>query len=99
MARSAIVLAPVRPCCYAPSTCKPVSFGAWICKPDPRLRAPVARPWISDHPGCAEVETAYIEFSVREFWGMEQRPLRLGDNVDDYCPRERRVTNHAIVAI
>jgi hypothetical protein len=30
---------------------------------------------------------------------MEQRPLRLGDNVDDYCPRERRVTNHAIVAI
>ena len=30
---------------------------------------------------------------------MEQRPLRLGDLVDDYCPRERRVTNHAIVAI
>ena len=30
---------------------------------------------------------------------MEQRPLRLGDNVDDYCPRERRVTNHAIVAM
>jgi hypothetical protein len=30
---------------------------------------------------------------------MEQRPLRLGDPVDDYCPRERRVTNHAIVAI
>jgi hypothetical protein len=30
---------------------------------------------------------------------MEQRPLRLGDNVDDYCPRERRVTNHAIVAL
>ena len=30
---------------------------------------------------------------------MEQRPLRLGDNVDDYCPRERRITNHAIVAI
>jgi len=30
---------------------------------------------------------------------MEQRPLRLGDVVDDYCPRERRVTNHAIVAI
>ena len=26
---------------------------------------------------------------------MEQRPLRLGDLVDDYCPRERRVTNHA----
>jgi hypothetical protein len=30
---------------------------------------------------------------------MEQRPLRLGDIVDDYCPRERRMTNHAIVAI
>jgi hypothetical protein len=30
---------------------------------------------------------------------MEQRPLRLGDTLDDYCPRERRVTNHAIVAI
>jgi hypothetical protein len=30
---------------------------------------------------------------------MEQRPLRLGDIVDDYCPRERRVTNHAVVAM
>ena len=30
---------------------------------------------------------------------MEQRPLRLGDSVDDYCPRERRITNHVIVAI
>jgi len=30
---------------------------------------------------------------------MEQRRLRLGDIVDDYCPRERRITNHAIVAI
>ena len=30
---------------------------------------------------------------------MEQRSLRLGDLVDDYCPRERRVTNHAIVAL
>ncbi len=29
---------------------------------------------------------------------MEQRPLRLGDIVDDYCPRERRITNHVIVA-
>src|SRR5688572_18097152 len=28
---------------------------------------------------------------------MEQRSLRLGDLVDDYCPRERRVTNHVIV--
>jgi hypothetical protein len=30
---------------------------------------------------------------------MEQRSLRLGDLVDDYCPRERRLTNHAVVAI
>src|SRR5215218_2606377 len=30
---------------------------------------------------------------------MEQRLLRLGDIVDDYCPRERRITNHAIVAV
>jgi hypothetical protein len=30
---------------------------------------------------------------------MEQRPLRLGDIVDDYCPRERRVTNHVVVAL
>lgn len=30
---------------------------------------------------------------------MEQRPLRLGDLVEDYCPRERRVTDHAIVAM
>lgn len=30
---------------------------------------------------------------------MEQRPLRLGDILDDYCTRERRVTNHAIVAL
>jgi hypothetical protein len=28
-----------------------------------------------------------------------QRELRLGDILDDYCPRERRVTNHAIVAM
>ena len=30
---------------------------------------------------------------------MEQRPLRLGDLVDDYCPRERRITNHVVVAL
>jgi hypothetical protein len=28
-----------------------------------------------------------------------QRQLRLGDILDDYCPRERRVTNHAVVAM
>lgn len=30
---------------------------------------------------------------------MHQRQPRLGDVVDDYCPRERRVTNHAVVAM
>lgn len=30
---------------------------------------------------------------------MKQRQPRLGDIVDDYCPRERRVTNHAVVAM
>jgi hypothetical protein len=29
----------------------------------------------------------------------QQRPLRLGDILDDYCSRERRVTNHAVVAL
>jgi hypothetical protein len=28
-----------------------------------------------------------------------QRQLRLGDILDDYCPRERRVTNHAVVVM
>jgi hypothetical protein len=30
---------------------------------------------------------------------MQDRRLRLGDVVDDYCPRERRLSNHVIVAI
>jgi hypothetical protein len=30
---------------------------------------------------------------------QQQRQLRLGDILDDYCPRERRVTNHAVVAM
>src|SRR3989442_2137795 len=30
---------------------------------------------------------------------MQQRQLRLGDILDDYCTRERRVTNHAVVAM
>src|SRR5215212_10115592 len=30
---------------------------------------------------------------------MEQRRLRLRDILDDYCPRERRVTNHVVVAM
>lgn len=30
---------------------------------------------------------------------MQHRQPRLGDIVDDYCPRERRLTNHAVVAM
>jgi hypothetical protein len=30
---------------------------------------------------------------------QQQRQLRLGDIVDDYCPRERRLANHTIVAM
>jgi translation initiation factor IF-2 len=30
---------------------------------------------------------------------MQQRQPRLGDILDDYCPRERRITNHAVVAM
>ena len=30
---------------------------------------------------------------------MPQRQPRLGDILDDYCPRERRITNHAVVAM
>ena len=30
---------------------------------------------------------------------MQQRQPRVGDIVDDYCPRERRISDHAIVAM
>jgi len=30
---------------------------------------------------------------------MQQRRVRLGDILDDYCPRERRVTNHVVLAM
>jgi hypothetical protein len=30
---------------------------------------------------------------------MQTRRLRLGDVVDDYCPRERRLSNHVVVAM
>ena len=30
---------------------------------------------------------------------MQERRYRPGDVLDDYCPRERRVTDHAIVAM
>jgi hypothetical protein len=40
---------------------------------------------------------AFLQDNSGEY--MEQRRLRLGDILDDYCPRERRVTNHAVVAM
>ena len=49
-----------------------------------------------ERPGRAEPESAFVNFRSLL---MEQRSLRLGDFIDDYCPRERRVTNHVIVAI
>jgi hypothetical protein len=30
---------------------------------------------------------------------MQERRLRLGDVLDDYCPREKRLTNHVVVAL
>jgi len=30
---------------------------------------------------------------------MQQRRVRLGDILDDYCPRERRITNHVVAAM
>src|SRR5690606_35913551 len=30
---------------------------------------------------------------------MQQRQYRPGDVLDDYCPRERRITDHAVVAM
>src|ERR1700740_3075873 len=30
---------------------------------------------------------------------QQQRQLRLGDILDDYCPRERRLANHTILAM
>jgi hypothetical protein len=40
---------------------------------------------------------SFEEIAPGEF--MQQRRVRLGDILDDYCPRERRVTNHAVVAM
>ena len=37
--------------------------------------------------------------SVFEGLCMHPRQLRVGDLVDDYCPRERRLSNHAVVAL
>jgi hypothetical protein len=57
--------------------------------------------------GLAWLSSAKIELAHRSFFPasgfsgafMQQRQLRLGDILDDYCPRERRVTNHAVVAM
>src|SRR5215210_645550 len=48
---------------------------------------------------AAPILRATPTFSLPSGGLMQQRQLRLGDIVDDYCPRERRVTNHAIVAM
>ena len=42
-------------------------------------------------------ESHLTESAPGEF--MQQRRVRLGDILDDYCPRERRITNHAVVAM
>jgi hypothetical protein len=45
--------------------------------------------------------TAFHLFEGKDAPGefMQQRRVRLGDILDDYCPRERRITNHAVVAM
>ena len=42
-----------------------------------------------------------ISFPASEYLRelVQQRQLRPGDILDDYCPRERRLTNHAVVAM
>jgi translation initiation factor IF-2 len=48
--------------------------------------------------GLRNAVTAFPkEYAPGEF--MQQRRVRLGDILDDYCPRERRITNHAVVAM
>src|SRR5688572_15360876 len=42
-------------------------------------------------------ESHLTESAPGEF--MQQRRVRLGDILDDYCPRERRITNHVVVAM
>jgi hypothetical protein len=48
---------------------------------------------------CAS--SSYPAQALAALWGlfMQHRQPRLGDIVDDYCPRERRLTNHAVVAM
>ena len=64
----------------------------------PQACSPVAR-----RPCCARLlwprqTRPYLKTSLSGGL-MQQRQPRLGDVVDDYCPRERRVTNHAVVAM
>ena len=61
-------------------------------------RPPVQHARTRDGQGSGnKVKKAHINVRSKDL--MEQRPLRLGDIVDDYCPRERRITNHAIVVM
>jgi hypothetical protein len=46
---------------------------------------------------CVDVRARQELNAPGEF--MQQRRVRLGDILDDYCPRERRITNHAVVAM
>jgi len=46
---------------------------------------------------CVDVQGPPRVNAPGEF--MQQRRVRLGDILDDYCPRERRITNHAVVAM
>jgi hypothetical protein len=46
---------------------------------------------------CVDVRARQELMAPGEF--MQQRRVRLGDILDDYCPRERRITNHAVVAM
>lgn len=43
--------------------------------------------------------TQHFPPSVSSGESMEQRRLRPGDILDDYCPRERRLTDHVVVAM
>src|SRR4029077_1595852 len=52
--------------------------------------------------GSAKIGPAFRKQSLPAVFSgalMQQRQLRLGDILDDYCPRERRLTNHAVVAM
>jgi hypothetical protein len=55
------------------------------------------RPHVDSDIPTSDTADRKKEATPGEF--MQQRRLRLGDIVDDYCPRERRITNHAIVAM